>query len=141
MSCSMLESGTPGLDGTRKKFRPVPAVPCFLVGHWIVPFRLSRVFSEKTRDSRDGTIQCTVPVVCLKILICVFISVMSVYIPIYSLCVTFLHYHCEVNPFSKSQVLRFDVKMQMCRRNLRHFLLEGGVMSLKSTYTPEDYLC
>ena len=70
---SMLKSGTPGRDGTRKKFRPVPAVPCFLVentgqsrpgcvsenkGHWIVPSRRSRVFNEKTRDSRDGTIQC-----------------------------------------------------------------------------------
>ena len=27
-------------------------------GHWIVPSRLSRVFSLKTRNSRDGTIQC-----------------------------------------------------------------------------------
>ena len=58
----------------------VPSVPCFLVentgqpgrdnpmsrifrhttgtGHWIVPSRLSRVFSLRTRDSRDGTIQC-----------------------------------------------------------------------------------
>ena len=90
----MLKSGT----GREKKFCPVPAVQCFLVEvvclkiQDIVPSRLSRVFSlktrdspvpavclqirdiglsrvfnEKTRDSRDGTIQCPIPVVCLKI--------------------------------------------------------------------------
>ena len=58
-----------------QKFRPVPAVPCFPVentgqsrpgcvsvntGHWFVPSRLSCVFNGKTRDSRDGTNQCSV---------------------------------------------------------------------------------
>ena len=47
-------TGQPGRDNPMSRiFRHTAGT-----GHWIVPSRLSRVFSLKTRDSRDGTIQC-----------------------------------------------------------------------------------
>ena len=56
-------TGQPGRDNPMSR----PGCVSENTGHWIVPSRLSRVFSLKTRDSQDGTIQCPVPVVCLKI--------------------------------------------------------------------------
>ena len=53
--CFLVENtGQPGWDNPMSRiFRHTTGT-----GHWIVPSRLSRVFSLKTRDSRDGTIQC-----------------------------------------------------------------------------------